>query len=109
MLDQNLLCTKMGCVEVMSIASDGCKYSGEGTAREFVLAFESVHGHLKRRITRVNENSGNLSRAFKQLGSPAYPTVQQIDELRRRSELANPENISLKSRQDFASPLRPME
>jgi xylan 1,4-beta-xylosidase len=77
----------------------GAQYSGEGTARNFVLAFEGVHTHLKGHITRVDENSGNLRRAYEQLGSPAYPTVQQIDELRRRSELANPENIALTGRE----------
>src|SRR3954465_10865910 len=33
----------------------GAQYSGEGTAREFVLAFENVHRHAKGRITRVDE------------------------------------------------------
>jgi len=76
----------------------GAQYSGLGTAREFVLAFQNARAHLKGRITRVDENSGNLSRAYKELGSPAYPTLRQIDALMKESELAKPEKISLAGR-----------
>ena len=79
-------------------AQTGVQYTSKGTAKEFVLAVEGEHRHLKAQITRVDENSGNLGRAYEQLGSPAYPSVQQIEELKKMTTLAKPEALTLTTR-----------
>lgn len=50
---------------------------------------------LKRRtrviVSRLDDTHGSLLRTYQQMGSPAYPTRQQIVELRRAAELPAPE------------------
>lgn len=73
----------------------GVQYSNEGKPREFVLVFEGEHRRLKGQITRVDENSGNLRRAYEQLGSPEYPTVQQIEQLKQSTQIAKAHPVTL--------------
>jgi xylan 1,4-beta-xylosidase len=57
-----------------------------------------LQGHLKHwkaRITHVDDNSGNMQKVYQQIGSPQYPTMEQIAELKRKSELAAPETKRL--------------
>jgi xylan 1,4-beta-xylosidase len=68
-----------------------------GDPLQLTLALEGSHRHGRASITRVDETSGNLLRAYEAMGSPAYPTVEQIAELKRKSELAAPEIIPLNS------------
>ncbi len=50
---------------------------------------------LKRRtrvlVSRLDDTHGSLLKAYQQMGSPAYPTRQQIVELRHAAELPAPE------------------
>ncbi len=68
-----------------------------GDPLKLTLALEGFHPHSRASITRVDETSGNLLRAYEAMGSPAYPRVEQIAELKRKSELAAPEIILLNS------------
>jgi len=85
----------------------GVQYSSEGATKEFVLAFEGERRHLKGKITRVDENSGSLRRAYEQMGSPAYPSVQQIEKLKRNSEVAKPENATFTARGELTVRIPP--
>jgi xylan 1,4-beta-xylosidase len=79
----------------------GVQYKEVGMSREFVLTFHGEHRRLKGQVTRVDDNSGSLRRAFEQIGSPAYPSVQQIEELKTRSELAVPDKVSLSASREL--------
>ncbi|MGO9936641.1 MAG: GH39 family glycosyl hydrolase [Terracidiphilus sp.] len=85
----------------------GAQYATEGATKEFVLVFEGEHKHLKGQITRVDENSGDLRRAYEQMGSPAYPTMQQIEELKKNSAVAKPENATLTARGELTVNIPP--
>ena len=69
------------------------EYANEGNVKHIVLKFADVHHHFKGRITRVDENSGNLRKAYEAIGSPAYPTTAQIEQLKRFSAPAPPEHV----------------
>jgi len=77
------------------------QYEHKGEAQNLVLALEGGHSHRRERITRVDENSGNLARAYERMDSPAYPTVDQIAALKRKSELAPPESVSLNAQKQI--------
>lgn len=77
------------------------QYEQRGEAQNLVLALEGGHSHRRARITRVDENSGNLARAYERMDSPAYPTVDQIAALKRKSELAPPESVSLNAQKQI--------
>jgi xylan 1,4-beta-xylosidase len=46
-------------------------------------------------IRRVDANHGDVLDAWKQMGSPQYPTRQQIVDLRRASDLGEPESAQI--------------
>jgi xylan 1,4-beta-xylosidase len=71
------------------------QYGTRGTDRRFLLKFEGSSKSLRGQITRVDESSGSLRKAYEAIGSPPYPTVQQIEELKSRSELAKPEHVHI--------------
>lgn len=71
------------------------QYEQKGETLSLDLVFKGAHLHKRAHITRVDENSGNIRRVYQEMGSPAYPTTQQIDDLKRKSELAAPEVVSL--------------
>lgn len=83
------------------------QYEHKGEMLSLVLALEGAHPHRRAYITRVDENSGNVRRAYEDIGSPAYPTLKQTDELKRRSELAAPEVVSLNAQKQITLAIPP--
>jgi xylan 1,4-beta-xylosidase len=73
----------------------------KGDALDLVLSLEDAHLHKRAHITRVDQNTGDFHRAYEAMGSPAYPTVKQIDELKRKSEPAAPEVLSLNAQKQI--------
>jgi xylan 1,4-beta-xylosidase len=47
-------------------------------------------------ISRVDRDHGDFHASYEKMGSPRYPTQTQIQDLRRATELPNPENRKLK-------------
>ena len=74
---------------------------------ELHLSLQIEGTHRRARITRVDENSGNLSRAYQEMGSPAYPTVKQIDELKVKCQLAPAEAVSLNEQRQLSLTIPP--
>lgn len=64
------------------------EYDHNGIESNFSLIFEGSRRKLKGRVTKVDQQSGNLRRAYTQIGSPPYPTQKQIEELKELSGLA---------------------
>ena len=75
--------------------------SDEGETKQIVLKLERERKHLKGHITRVDQSSGDFRSAYREMGSPPYPTIRQIAELKRRSELAKAEPIALSAEKEI--------
>lgn len=70
------------------------QYSTLGKETEIVLRIEGEHRHRRGSLTRVDDLNGNFVRAYKEMGSPAYPTTEQIEDLKKKSE-PKPEPVAL--------------
>jgi xylan 1,4-beta-xylosidase len=68
---------------------------GGGSAREITLQFENAKGvHLKTKtaaIWRVDSTHGDPRPAYAKMGSPVYPTRDQLQQLRTAATVAAPE------------------
>ena len=71
------------------------QYDQKGEALNLILALDGSHSHKRAHISRVDGSSGSFRRAYQDMGSPAYPTRDQIAELKRKSALAAPETVSV--------------
>jgi xylan 1,4-beta-xylosidase len=66
----------------------------EGQARTVTIHFKNFHPH-RATISRVDAQHGDPRAKYKELGSPASPTQEQIRELRKAAELPGPEIRSI--------------
>jgi xylan 1,4-beta-xylosidase len=66
----------------------------EGQARTVVIHFKNFHPQ-RATISRVDAHLGDPRAKYKELGSPASPTQEQIRQLRKAAELPNPEIRSI--------------
>lgn len=71
------------------------QYEDKGSAKSFRLQVQGNRKTWKGQMTRVDQNSGSLSKAYESVGSPAYPTVPQIDEIKKKASLAPAEKLHL--------------
>lgn len=67
----------------------------QGKTLTLTLKMHGQHKYKKASITRVDENNGSFRQAYKEIGSPAYPTVEQIAELKKKTEMNAPETIHI--------------
>ncbi|AXC12885.1 Beta-xylosidase [Acidisarcina polymorpha] len=58
--------------------------------KSFHLDFRGLSPQAVAAISRVDSRHGDTLAAYKQMGSPQYPTRQQIEELRRAAEVGRP-------------------
>jgi xylan 1,4-beta-xylosidase len=72
---------------------------GGGEAKEVVLQLNSLSGHRKATIYRVDADHGSLLKAYASMGSPAYPTPAQILTLRQAAQLTKPETSAIRNGQ----------
>ncbi|MBV8113274.1 MAG: glycosyl hydrolase family 39 [Silvibacterium sp.] len=69
-----------------------------GPGRTFTLDIRNAHGS-NATIRRVDAAHGDTLTAWKQMGSPRYPTEAQITALKKASEIGPPETASLHGNQ----------
>ena len=62
-----------------------------GESREFTLKLEGERKHGLFKISRVDGEHGSFMHAYQEMGSPEYPTEKQIEQLKRASQLPEPE------------------
>jgi xylan 1,4-beta-xylosidase len=62
----------------------------EGSSATVSLQFKNINAK-RARISRVDNDHGDIHSAYQQMGSPPYPTMEQIKSLRKASELPEPE------------------
>jgi xylan 1,4-beta-xylosidase len=72
-----------------------------GDPLKLTLTLDGSLRHGRASITRVDETSGNFLPAYEAMGSPPYPTVEQIATLERKSELPAPQIVPLDSRRQL--------
>ncbi|HTD54603.1 MAG TPA: hypothetical protein VK670_04430, partial [Silvibacterium sp.] len=66
-----------------------------GPDKTFTLDIKGARGS-RATIRRVDATHGDTLDAWKQMGSPRYPTQAQIAALKKASEIGQPETVSLK-------------
>jgi xylan 1,4-beta-xylosidase len=89
------------------LSQSAAQYETAGEKRRLVLKLEGAHKHGRANVTRVDETSGNFRNAYQKTGSPAYPTQDQIQELKRASELMRPETIVVSQNGEISLDLPP--
>ncbi|MGA9883315.1 MAG: hypothetical protein WBQ34_06330 [Candidatus Acidiferrales bacterium] len=62
-----------------------------GTPKSVNIIVDGLKHRTRVLVSRLDDTHGSLLRTYQQMGSPAYPTRQQIVELRRAAELPAPE------------------
>jgi len=72
---------------------------GGGESKEVVLQLNSLMGHRKATLYRVDADHGSLLKSYAAMGSPAYPTPAQIQTLRQAAQLSAPETIPVRKSQ----------
>ena len=79
-------------IAAWNMADPGAK----GSEKEIDLEFE--HARFSRaHLTRLDSDHGDVQRAYQAMGSPRYPTSEQIANLKAASRLASPESIEVKN------------
>jgi len=68
---------------------------GGGAPKEVVLQLNSLTGHKKATIYRVDADHGSLLKGYAAMGSPTYLTQAQILTLRQAAQLPAPEIMSI--------------
>jgi xylan 1,4-beta-xylosidase len=66
-----------------------------GVAKTITLRFENTKQQFVA-ISRLDHAHGDFHSVYEKMNSPRYPTVSQIEELRRAAELPEPETLKLK-------------
>jgi xylan 1,4-beta-xylosidase len=69
----------------------GGTFATQGESKKFTLQLHGGQKHGRVNISRVDSDHGDFNRAYQKMGSPEYPTMQQIEELKRASALPEPE------------------
>jgi len=70
-----------------------------GSPKTVTFQFSGLSGKHTALIHRVDESHGSLLSAYAQMGSPRYPTRQQIETMRRAATLPSPEQRSISGNQ----------
>ena len=74
-------------VAVWNIVNPG----SSGAPKTVKLDFKGIDPETRVSIQRLDEDHGNTLRLYQKMGSPRYPTKEQVDDLRQQSPLPEPE------------------
>lgn len=66
-----------------------------GAPKTIEMTFTGVRPEADATMQRVDENHGNALKTYAALGSPQYPTIEQVREINRASALEAPEQTRL--------------
>lgn len=66
-----------------------------GPDREFTLQIAGVSSSAMATVLRLDENHGNVIRKYDEMGRPAFPSREQIVQLREAGQPAAPETMKL--------------
>ena len=79
-------------IAVWNMANPGTR----GGAKDVELKFEHVRVSSVQ-VTRLDPDNGDVHKAYEAMGSPRYPTREQLGKLRAASKLSPPEMYKVKS------------
>jgi xylan 1,4-beta-xylosidase len=68
-----------------------------GQTKTVELIFRGLPADARVSIQRVDDDHGNVLKAYKAMGSPLAPTPEQVEQLNRATALATPEETRLQS------------
>jgi beta-xylosidase len=74
----------------------------QGESREVVLHVQDGRRHGAVKISRVDGDHGSFQKAYQSMGSPEYPTAKQIEELKRASQMPEPEVMHMSAQGELA-------
>jgi len=83
------------------------RYSSDGLPVSLQLKLRGKGHHRRAHLTRVDEEHGSAMPAYRRMGSPAYPTAQQIADLKEAAKLPAAEAISINARGELTIMLPP--
>ena len=66
-----------------------------GQEKQFKISFTGSLKGKSARVSRLDSKHGSLLDAYARMGKPAFPTPQQIQQLRDAAELAAPETVKI--------------
>jgi xylan 1,4-beta-xylosidase len=89
------------------LTQSAAQYENSGAKVRLTLKLLGAHKHGRARVTRVDETSGNFRPAYEKLGSPPYPTEEQIKQFKHASELAAPENVAINQQGEISVEIPP--
>ncbi len=69
----------------------------KGTTKTMELVFRGTAADARVSIERVDDDHGNVLKAYKAMGSPLSPTPAQVEQLNRATALAAPEETRLQA------------
>ena len=67
------------------------------TDKEFTIALHGLSTSARATVSRADSRHGDTLSAWKAMGSPKYPSKQQIDQLRKVGAPTEPETITIKN------------
>jgi xylan 1,4-beta-xylosidase len=89
------------------LSQTAVQYETAGESIRLSLKIQGIRNIGNAHLTRVDASSGNFKPAYEKMGSPAYPTGQQIGELKRASELAPAETVAVSSKGELTVEIPP--
>lgn len=93
----NVLVTRMQNGELAIAAWNLVDPGQTGETKTMELVFHSLPADARVSIQRVDDDHGNVLKAYKTLGSPLAPTPAQIEQLNRATALSVPEEMRLQA------------
>jgi xylan 1,4-beta-xylosidase len=67
----------------------------QGTAKRVTLHFMNVHDATEARVWTIDATHGSPLPSYEAMGSPAFPTAKQFEELKRAAQLPSPKSKTL--------------
>jgi xylan 1,4-beta-xylosidase len=67
----------------------------KGVVKHFELDLSSLRANAKAQVWRLDEAHGNVIATFDKMGRPAFPSRDQIAQLRAAGRMAAPEQVAL--------------
>ena len=67
----------------------------QGRSRQFRLVFQSLPPEAWAQISTVDHDHGNVLAVYQALGSPRYPTMEQIQKMNAATALPEPKRVPL--------------
>jgi xylan 1,4-beta-xylosidase len=76
------------------LSQNAAPYQRTGGSITLSLRLQDARKLRRAKVTRVDAASINFKQAYEKMGSPAYPTEEQIEQLKRASEMSPSENLA---------------